>query len=683
MTAARLLPILAAGLVAHAPPLLAQRPRFDLAAARRVVGVSSPAVSPDGRTLAFLLNPPDYALNRPYTHLNLVDAASGAQRPLTFERPDVSDPRWAPDGRSLAFLASEPGADAPQLWVLSMEGGDARRLTRAPDGVQSYAWRPDGGAIAYVTQDSAAADTGEARYRNGFRVGNGDMFLEQPVRPSHVWLVPTAGGEPRRLTSGAWTVEFSLPPGLTPSGLSWSPDGGTLAFVRIPTTETGSGDSTSVALLDVGSGAIHGLTGSHVWELGPRYSPDGRWIAFRVPRSGYDSWNHVYEAILAPAEGGAAPRSLTRALDRNLFNAEWMPDGASLLVAANTETTVGLWLQPLDGPAKRLELGDLVVSGAFGYEVDVGRSGAIAFVATTGDHPAELYFMDSPSASPRRLTDLNAGTARLALGRTERVEWNGPDGFHEDGVVVYPPDFDPARRYPLVLLIHGGPQFSSTTGFSTPAQLLAAEGWIVFEPNYRGSDNLGDRYMAAIENDAGRGPGRDVMAGVAAMRRRPYVDPTRTAVTGWSYGGFMTAWLIAHYPDEWRAAVAGAPVTDWEDMYNLSDTNVAVRYSFGGSPWTGGRMKAYREQSPITYVSRVRVPTLIMSATRDFRVPPSEAYAFYRALRDRGVETRFIAYPARSHFPGDPVRRLDVMEHWVAWVRDHLGEAGSMRETRR
>jgi dipeptidyl aminopeptidase/acylaminoacyl peptidase len=682
MTASRLLPVLAAGLLARAP-LRAQEARFDLAAAHRLVTLSSPAVSPDGRSVAVLVTRPDFAENRPVSELMLVDVATGALRPLTFERPDVDQPRWAPDGRSIAFLASEPGADAPQLWVLPMEGGDARRLTRARDGVQSYAWRPDGGAIAYVTQDTAAADTGEARYRNGFRVGNSDMFLEEPVRPSHVWVVPSAGGAARRLTSGNWTVEFSLPPAIAPSGLSWSPDGGTLAFVRIPTTETGSGDSTSVALLDVRSGALRGLTGSSVWELGARYSPDGRWISYRVPRGGYDSWNHVYEALLAPATGGAAPRSLTRALDRNLFNAEWMPDGASLLVAANTETTVGLWIQPLDGPAKRLELGDLVVSGAFGYEVDVGRGGAIAFVASTGGRPSELYLMDSPSASPRRLTDLNAETARLALGREEQVEWSGPDGFREDGVVVYPPEFDPARRYPLVLLIHGGPQASSTTGFSTPAQLLAAEGWIVFEPNYRGSDNLGDRYMAAIENDAGRGPGRDVMAGVAAMRRRPYVDPTRTAVTGWSYGGFMTAWLIAHYPDEWRAAVAGAPVTDWEDMYDLSDTNVAYRYSFGGSPWTGGRMKAYREQSPITYVSRVRTPTLIMSATRDFRVPPSEAYAFYRALRDRGVETSFIAYPARSHVPGDPVRRLDVMDRWVSGVRDHLGETGSPREARR
>ena len=202
---------------------------------------------------------------------------------------------------------------------------------------------------------------------------------------------------------------------------------------------------------------------------------------------------------------------------------------------------------------------------------------------------------------------------------------------------------------------------------------MASEGWIVFQPNYRGSDNLGERYMAAIVNDAGKGPGQDVMAGVAELRKRPYVDRTRTAVSGWSYGGFMTAWLIGNYPGEWQAAVAGAPVTNWEDMYNLSDNNVGRGHFFGGSPWTGGRQQAYREQSPITYVAQVRTPTLIMSSTRDFRVPPTQSYELFRALRDNGVETRFVAYPGSAHFPRGPVIMQDIYSRWIGWVRDHLG----------
>jgi len=208
---------------------------------------------------------------------------------------------------------------------------------------------------------------------------------------------------------------------------------------------------------------------------------------------------------------------------------------------------------------------------------------------------------------------------------------------------------------------------------------MASEGWIVFQPNYRGSDNLGERYMAAIVNDAGKGPGQDVMAGVAELRKRPYVDRTRTAVSGWSYGGFMTAWLIGNYPGEWQAAVAGAPVTNWEDMYNLSDNNVGRGHFFGGSPWTGGRQQAYREQSPITYVAQVRTPTLIMSSTRDFRVPPTQSYELFRALRDNGVETKFVAYPGSVHFPGSPVIMQDVYSRWIGWVRDHLGGSAAAR----
>jgi dipeptidyl aminopeptidase/acylaminoacyl peptidase len=279
--------------------------------------------------------------------------------------------------------------------------------------------------------------------------------------------------------------------------------------------------------------------------------------------------------------------------------------------------------------------------------------------------------MDSPSARPRRLTDFNAWSKDVAWGREERITWRN-DTFEEDGVLVYPPGFSPTSRYPLVLLIHGGPQASSKTGFSSLAQLMAAEGWLVFQPNYRGSDNLGNAYMAAITADAGPGPGRDVMAGIEELRKRPYVAPGKPAVTGWSYGGYMTTWLIGTYPDSWQSAMAGAPVSDLMEEYNLSDGNVASRYSMGGSPWTGDREKLYREQSPITYVRRVKTPTLVMSLMEDFRVPTAQALSYYRALKDNGVETEYIAFPGRGHNPRDPLHSLERTRLWVDWVKRHM-----------
>jgi dipeptidyl aminopeptidase/acylaminoacyl peptidase len=204
-------------------------------------------------------------------------------------------------------------------------------------------------------------------------------------------------------------------------------------------------------------------------------------------------------------------------------------------------------------------------------------------------------------------------------------------------------------------------------------QLMAAEGWIVFQPNYRGSDNLGNAFQAAIVGDAGAGPGRDVMAGVAMLRQRPYVDATKTAVTGWSYGGYMTSWLIGNYPNEWKAAVAGAPVTDWQEMYDLGDGSVTIRYLFGGSPWTDTtRARAYRAQSPIAYATRIKTPTLVMSNMEDFRVPPTQAFSLYRAMKDNGVETQFVGFAGRTHASADPVNARERTRLWIDWVATHL-----------
>ncbi len=279
--------------------------------------------------------------------------------------------------------------------------------------------------------------------------------------------------------------------------------------------------------------------------------------------------------------------------------------------------------------------------------------------------------LSSAAAKPRCLTHFNDWAASRRMAPMERVTWRSADGFEEDGVVALPPDLSSPR--PLVLLIHGGPTSSSKLSFGLLPQLMAAEGWVVFSPNYRGSDNLGNAYAAAILDDAGAGPGRDVMAGVAELRKRAYVDATRSAVTGWSYGGFMTSWLLGKYPGEWQAGVAGAPVTNWVDQYTLSDGNVQIRYSFGGSPWKREFAAAYREQSPITYAADIRAPTLVMSNLEDFRVPPAQAFELYHALKDNGVETEFVGFQGRTHASSDPVNARERMRLWIEWVKSHFG----------
>ncbi len=652
-------------------PLQAQQ-SLTLNDLKRVVGVGGVVLSPDGSTAVISVSRPSFERNRNESDLHAVDIATGSRRQLTFDRRGVGGARFSPDGKWLGFLAPDTAGKA-QVWIMPMAGGagEARRVTTHPTGVEHFSWRPDGGAIAYGAGDEPPKREGEDRFLTTFTVGAQDLFLRENLQPQHVWVVELGGGSAKRLTNGTWTLEFVLPPGSPPSGLSWSPDGKTIAFARVVAPESGKLDSVSVQLLDVASGAVRPLTSARTFENNPVFSPDGRWVAYWYPRDGRGDLSWENEVWVAPAAGGT-PRPLTRALDRNLFGAQWMPDGKSLLVAGNEQTSVGGWIQPIDGKAQRLNLGDLVVNGAFGYDIAVAeKSPVIAFTATLPNRPSELYVMDTPSSTPRRLTSFNEWISGVGLGRMERVTWKS-DAFESDGVLVYPPNFDPARKFPLVLLIHGGPTASSKVSWSTQAQLMAAEGWLVFQPNYRGSDNLGHDYQVAIIGDAGAGPGRDVMAGVAMLRNRPYVDRTKTAVTGWSYGGYMTSWLIGNYPNQWTSAMAGAPVTDLEDQYNFGDGSIGWRHFQGGkSPWLGDQ-ESYRRQSPISYASRIRTPTLVMSNMEDFRVPPTQAFKLYRAMKDNGVETQFIGFRGRTHASADPVNARERNRLWIDWVKRHF-----------
>jgi dipeptidyl aminopeptidase/acylaminoacyl peptidase len=658
---------LAAGLALVAPGARADGRRFTLDDLARIARVTDPQVSPDGRSVAVVVARPDYDEDRWQPELVLVDVASGAQRALTHERRGVDHPRWSPSGDRLAFLATVGAGkeEQPQVFVMPMSGGDTQRVTSAPRGVQQFTWSPDGGQIAYVTADEPRK---AGKYDDSFEVGDHEMLVTAAQTPSHVWAVSADGTGARRLSSGTWSLPTRRPPGPPAHPLSWSPDGKTIVITRRETPYGGDADTSALQLVDVASGSVRPLTGGKLFEGFAAFSPDGSRVAYTYPGGGdRRNGNEIY---VAPATGGSGT-SASHALDRNVARAIWMPDAKSLLVGGHDATGVSLWIQPVSGPAKKLDLGAVVPSWSFWIDASVSPGGVIAFAGAEPLRPAELYVMASSTTRPRRLTDINGEVAGLDLGRVERFEWQGPDGFREDGVVTYPPDFAAGRKYPLVLLVHGGPRAASVESFSPLAQLMAARGWVVFEPNYRGSDNLGNAYQGAIQNDAGDGPGRDVMAGLAALKARGFVDDARVAVSGWSYGGYMTSWLIGHYGG-WRAAVAGAPVTDWVDQYNLADGNVQVRYIFGGSPWTGDYMKAYVAQSPITYAGRIKTPTLILSNTGDARVIPTQAYKLFHALKDNGVVTRFFAYPIPGHNAADPVRARDTWRRWLEWLDDYL-----------
>ena len=393
---------------------------------------------------------------------------------------------------------------------------------------------------------------------DAFEISTNDYLTTEAPTSAHIWLTSADSGTPRRLTQGRWSLPISFPPGPPSSPISWSNDGRSIAFTRQQRPYPGETEKTVVQLLDVATGAIRPLTSHKVVEAFPQWSPDGTRIGYLYGRDG-DVVN-VADAYLTTPSGGDGA-NLTRGLDRMFYRILWMPDSKSFIVGANDVDRVSLWQVPVSGAPRKLDLGGISPSNGFWLDVNVGQTGAIAFTGSDAGHPAELFYMSSATSAPKRLTSFNTHIAALTLGRADTFDWKGPDNFAENGVVTYPPGFDANRKYPVILLIHGGPNSASLLTFSAASQAMAGRGYIVFSPNYRGSDNFGNAYYRAVVKNAGDGPGRDVMAGLAVLKRRPYVDSTRIFVTGTSYGGYMTSWLIGHYGG-WKAAVAGAAVTD-------------------------------------------------------------------------------------------------------------------------
>jgi dipeptidyl aminopeptidase/acylaminoacyl peptidase len=647
-----------------------QARRIQLADFGKAVSISDPQISPDGKSIVYVLSRMNMEQDRNDRDLVLQEVATAGRRALTHDRKGVGSPRWSLEGDRIAFLATVGPAkeEKAQIFVLSMSGGDALQVTDAPSGVEQFAWRPISKDIAYVTADEPENKKDIEKHLDAFEIGDNGYLETKALTPSHIWLVSADGGKPRRLTSGSWSLPKVLPPSSPSSPISWSPDGKFITFTRQDDPHSGDGDRRTVQILNVDSGEVRKLTNHDKFEGFGAFSPDGKQLAYWYPRDG-DRANEN-EIFVTGASGGEG-QDVTRAIDRNILRAIWMPDGKSLLVGGHDGTQVSLWLQPLGGAAKKLPLGDVSPSWSFWVDVAVGRNGEIAFAGSTPNQPSELYYMATPNDAPTQLTNNNQEIAALALGRTEQFEWQGPDDLREDGVLVYPPGFQKGAKYPLVLIIHGGPRAATTTQYSFLPQFVAGHDCVVFEPNYRGSENLGNAYTRAIWNDMGDGPGRDVMAGVEAVKKLGFIDESRIAVSGWSYGGYMTSWLIGHY-HVWKAAVAGAPVTNWLDQYNLGDGNVQVRYNFNGSPYSKDNAKAFLQQSPITYAPQIKTPTLIMCDTGDFRVPITQAYELYHAIRDNGVPVKFFAYPVGGHFPNDPVRQMDVYRRWAEWLANHL-----------
>jgi len=641
-------------------------------------GVGAVALSPDGSRVAYTVSGWEHPNARPpadptkpdtskgdkhemRSHIWLVPTAGGAPRQLTFGERGESAPAWSPDGRALAFLSARGSGDAvkSQVWILPMDGGEAHELTSSGESVTGFVWSKDGRQIAFVAPDtSPKADAAKRQRRDDPQMFEGDMRL------SHLWVIDVATKRAREIVHGAFTVK-GLP--------SWSPDGQRLAYSESPTTllrET----RTDAYVVTVADRRADRISAHSDVQGAPAWSPDGRTIAYTTmpqthgPRADsiadvqignshltlYDLATHANKDVYDPRADVSAGAPA------------WTPDGKRILFTTGERAYAAVYAYDVEsGELARLANGVLLRGLSLS-----GDGRAVAYAMDTPNAPADVYAGDLSFASPRKLTDVNPEVRDFALGETQVVTWKSGDGTPVEGILIKPVGYQAGKRYPLLVEAHGGPTGATTAGFKanwgSPGQVWAGMGWAVLYPNPRGSTGYGEKFTRANIMDWGGGDYRDIMSGVDEMIRRGIADSTRLAFEGWSYGGYMTAWVVSQ-TSRFKAARMGAGLSDLQSMYGTTDIPGYIGTFFGGIP-TQKTLDFYRARSAITFVDRVTTPLLILQGGSDQRVPIGQSMEYYRALKDRGKTVELVFYPREGHGLSEYYHQLDKMQREANWI---------------
>ncbi len=672
------------GGAAAAPQALRTERTFtprDVFALQQAVDVQ---ISPDGRRIVYVRAAEDILTDSARHSLWLVDVATGEQQPLT--TGSASSPRWSPDGRRIAYLASEPGAK-PQFYVRWVDSGVSARITDLPETPGALAWSPDGRSIAFTmftAEDGATLGAPlkkpeGAHWAEPLKIitavhyrqdGRGDL------RPGydHLFVVSADGGSPRQLTFGPYDD------GGTPS---WTPDGGALLF------STNHGKdwerdpmNSDVFQADVASGALTQLTRREGPDQEPQASPDGRLIAY----VGFDDRLLGYQNSLLYVmnRDGTNPHPISGALDRAVGQPRWDADGRGVYVAYADRGVTKVARFALDGRMTP------VAQGLAGAELDrpysggsysVSRTGAVAFAFGESDHPPDVAV--ASRGATRRLTRLNAD---LFEGKTLAPVQPMPvkssaDGLAIDAWMMTPPGYDPARRYPTILEIHGGPFSSYGPLWSSEDQLYAAAGYLVLYANPRGSTSYGEAFANQIHHNYPSHDYDDLISVVDTAIARGAADPDRLYVTGGSGGGLLTAWIVGK-TDCFKAAVAQKPVIDWaSEVLTVDVYTFMAKYWFGNYPWQDP--EGYWKRSPLSLVGNVKTPTLVMVGEEDRRTPGSEAEQYYAALQLRGVPTALVRVPGAGHesLAERPSQLAAENAAILAWFGRYGAEASAARAT--
>jgi dipeptidyl aminopeptidase/acylaminoacyl peptidase len=640
--------------------------------------VADPHISPDGKWVLYTVNTPDLEANRGNTDLYIVPAAGGMPRQLTTSPSADFNGCWSPDGGSIAFLSTRDGA--PQIYVMNLSGGDARKVTSMAEGVENLAWSPDGKWFSF-TSDVKLDATIRERHPDLAKV-NARVYDHLPVRHwdtwedeswCHLFIIPVEGGVARDLMPNE-RVDTPLKPFGGGEQICWSPDATEIAYTAKKGPRFAESTDSDIYLYALATGETRNITkGMPGFDRDPLYSPDGRRIAFHsMERAGFESDRN--RLMLYDRTSGAISE-LSKSLDQWVGTTVWAPDSKSLYFSAEDSATVQIY---------RMHAGDgsweILTSGWYNHDGGLGiaRDGSfLVYGRRSMNRPTELFRHDLKTNTVRAITDANGEVfARIQPARIEQRWITSSDGAKVQSWVIYPPDFDPAKKYPLITYCQGGPQSTVSQFFSYAWNFLlyASQGYVVVAPNRRGLPGFGQAWNDAISRDWGGKAMQDILAATDAMLAEPYIDRARASAIGASAGGYAVFWLAGNHNKRFSAFVSHCGVFDLESMYGSTEELWFVNWDVGGPYWDPAVRPGYEKNSPHRFAQNWDTPILIITGEKDFRIPFTQSLEAFTVAQTRGIPSRLLIYPEENHWVLHPQEQILWFREFFDFLDAHCGK---------